>query len=68
MSFPKVQIDIIIKDDDLYGCRYWTHVPSKDDRIKLDGKKEGWYLVEEVNWQGRDYPIVVLIVSRSDAS
>jgi hypothetical protein len=68
MSFPKVQIDIIIKDDQLYGTRYWTHIPRKGDHIRLDGKKAGWYLIEEINWQGQDYPIVVLIVSKSDDS
>ena len=62
MSISNIQIDIIIEDYGIYATRYWTHIPRKGDYIKLEGDKEGWYLIQEVDWQGKEYPIVVLIV------
>jgi len=59
-----VQIDILIDNDEMYGSRNWEHVPSKGDYIKLEGTKAGWYFIKEVNWQGNDYPIVMLNVAK----
>lgn len=59
-----IQIDILINGEELYGGRRWNHIPRKGDFIKLGGKKEGWYSIDEVNWHGDEYPIVTLHVSK----
>ena len=58
----KIQIDILIEDDEFYGARYWEYVPRIGETIKLCGDKAGWYLIKYVEWQGDDYPIAVLTV------